>query len=275
MTFTSRTEGCTAIAAGHPARVALVSLTLIAVLAACGPKYAGTDVPAPTDPSAVVLRVLEQPGFAGPTAGAPLPEFSLYGDGRVIVSTGRRGALATADEYRLSADGYRKIYRSALAAGLGRGRTLERAPSPDAPVLTLQLLVNGTVHTTQVIAPTAGDADRRALAAFRATLRPGSWSASDRAAGPAPYRPDRLAAVATWFAARADPGAPRWPFADLAQGTRVSAGLCSVHTGAALATAVRLAAAQTPSTRWASDGNLYYVAFRPLLPDEAGCAALG
>jgi hypothetical protein len=278
MTSSPREQGCPAGPAGHPARplsaAALAGLAALAVLAACAGHFPGGATDPPTGPSTVVLRVLEEPGFGSPTTAAPLPEFSLYGDGTVIAANGTRGALRTARWYRLTRTAYQRLYRAALAAGLDRDRHLDTPPAPDAAVLTFQLRAGGATHTTRVLAPTLDDADRRALATFRRTLRPGSWPAADLAAQPTDYRPTRLAAIATWSATGDTPEARPWPLGDPATGAKLDGGLCTVHHGTDLTTATRLAAAATPNTLWAAAGNTYHLAFRPLLPDETGCAAL-
>jgi hypothetical protein len=277
MTFLPREQGCPAGPAGHPARTlsaTLAGLAVLAGLAACARHSPGARTDPPTDPSTVVLRVLEQPGFGNPTTAAPLPEFSLYGDGTVIVATGTRGALRTASQYRLTTGAYRRLYTTALGAGLDRDRRLDTPRAVDAPVLTFQLRVAGTTRTTRVIAPGLDDADRRDLAAFRRTLRPGSWPSGDLAAGPTTYQPTRLATVATWSANGTDPDAVPWPLGNLADGTRLDDGLCAVHHGNDLTTASQLATTATPATRWSSAGASYYLAFRPLLPDETDCTTL-
>jgi hypothetical protein len=255
--------------------VSVAALAALALASACAGRSGGSRPDPPTGADTVALRVVEWPGLPNPTSTAPLPEFTLYGDGRVVVATGQRGALRTASGYRLTAAGYRRLYDAAVSAGLGRSRRIDTPLTPDAPVLTFQLRAGAATYTTEVVAASLDDADRQPLNALRRDLRPGSWRHADIAAGPTAYQPTRLATLATWSTTGAAPGSRPWPLSDLAGGAPTPGGLCAIHRADDLATATRLALAATPATRWSSAGNTYLLAFRPLLPDETGCANLG
>jgi len=47
-----------------------------------------------------------------------------------------------------------------------------------------------------------------------------------------------------------------------------------VATGAQLDTVLAAVAKANQNTPWSSGGNTYSITFRPLLPDESGCADL-
>jgi hypothetical protein len=59
-----------------------------------------------------------------------------------------------------------------------------------------------------------------------------------------------------------------WPFDDLA------AARCVVFTGDRLTLAAALASAAPTHVAWKSNDKLYFVQFRPLLPDEKDCQSL-
>ena len=60
----------------------------------------------------------------------------------------------------------------------------------------------------------------------------------------------------------------------LATGTRVGGGLCVTYGDDRYAEARDLAVTSAVAARWASGDGAFYAVFRPLLPDEAGCAPL-
>jgi hypothetical protein len=91
-----------------------------------------------------------------------------------------------------------------------------------------------------------------------------------------PYRPGTVAVIAT---ANGDPSAPSraWPLAELngEPMTGLNAGsTCTLLRGDQIETVRRAAADTTPATLWRSGDRSWSIAFRPLLPDETGCAAL-
>ena len=60
----------------------------------------------------------------------------------------------------------------------------------------------------------------------------------------------------------------------LAAGTPIHGGLCTLYQGDTRDRAEQIATRTTPATRWISGTNAFYLAFRPLLPDETDCASL-
>jgi hypothetical protein len=92
--------------------------------------------------------------------------------------------------------------------------------------------------------------------------------------------PHAVAAVASpWADPEDDLAHPEqpWPGPEL-PGEPVRAPLevgCVVATGDQAAAVLAAAATASTATPWVSGGARWFVQFRPLLPDETGCADLG
>jgi hypothetical protein len=264
-----------------------ILLTSLLVLAAAAPASAAAPIAHPAGHADIVLRVTSAGGFVAPQTNlATLPAFTLYGDGRVIVPgvPGQNAfvtlATRTLDEPRVQA-----LLRRARAAGLFARGTIDYGDMgavgvSDMPTTTVDLHAGGRQIERQAYAlgaQTHGGrltgAEVRArlvLTRFIASL-PGS---SARAA----YLPH---AFAVYVAPAQGTTGSRlaWPLArDLATaGTPVSSGLgyrCTTVSGAAARTLARSLRQATVQSRWTSHGRAYTLVARPLLPDEADCAAL-
>ncbi|MEV6911337.1 hypothetical protein [Amycolatopsis sp. NPDC051071] len=84
-----------------------------------------------------------------------------------------------------------------------------------------------------------------------------------------------MAAIGWASSERPDsPDVRQWPFATFAGTHHVDGGLCVLLEGAALRQAESLARSAALTTRWATGGTTWLVAFRPLLPDEKSCSDL-
>ncbi|KOV78010.1 hypothetical protein [Nocardia sp. NRRL S-836] len=79
------------------------------------------------------------------------------------------------------------------------------------------------------------------------------------------YEPERVAAVAG--ISSGGPAGAEWPLEPLADGVALNGGRCAVYATA------RVRSIRSGAT-WTSRGATYQVRLRPLLPDEADCAAL-
>jgi hypothetical protein len=113
---------------------------------------------------------------------------------------------------------------------------------------------------------------RERLMAFRKQLQDlDSWLGSDLSA-PQPYGYDAMAVTNRPLGGMELPEgypAPKdWPFEDLA------AASCTMFTGDKLTEATKLASDIDSHVPWKSNHALYFVQFRPLLPDEKDCQAL-
>ncbi|HEX6683904.1 MAG TPA: hypothetical protein VF062_13965 [Candidatus Limnocylindrales bacterium] len=216
-----------------------------------------------------MLRVAESHSNPYPWDLGPLPRFSLYGGGRVIVAEQGKAAVRSAREFKLSAEQYRELVERAYAAGLWQSASHEYTDQTDSSVLLVTLRTEEGTSTTRVVAPEVdrGGARERVLD-FVAGL-----PATPGTAGG--YRPSALAVLAT---GGVDDGgkAPRpWPMHPLNTGTRTREGQCVVVTGAELDRALDLGKdLVAKDSRWSSDAKTFAVSFRPLLPDERHCADL-
>ncbi|WP_433271578.1 hypothetical protein ACQPZF_12765 [Actinosynnema sp. CS-041913] len=222
----------------------------------------------PSDPATLVLRVDEQHSGLRPWERGPIPKFSLYGGGRVVVPGEGTDALRAAREYRLAADDYRELVADAYAAGLDRARDHPYDEQTDASLLRITLDTPNGVQTTRVTAPEAGGSgDRGAALAFARSLPAPPESATG-------YQPTSLAVLATGGVGQDAPAEP-WPSGPLERGTSTGEGLCTVVSGDDLAVVLRLAQGRRQEdSRWTSGGSTFVVSFRPLLPDERTCEDL-
>jgi hypothetical protein len=254
-------------------RAAAVAFAGIALhISSCaGSSHAQIDHPTPPSPradaaSALVLRTITTGGIAGLGGPGSLPDFSLYGDGRAIV----RGPHLT--EYHLTPEAYRRLVSAAYDAGLATPRTVDDRHIADAMYKVITFVTGGRARTSRIIQ--YGDKAAKTQE-FLKRLDPARWPAGDVTAAPRAYRPSRVAVLAypaddTGTAEPRTP-APAWPLGSLESGTRVGTRSCTTLGGADAASAQRLATRDTP---WTYHGRTYRVTVRPLLPDEAGCAAL-
>lgn len=219
------------------------------------PSASAASPPAKDTPAGehLVLRRRETGGIAGIGGPGSVPGFSLYSTGRAVVAS--RGELT---EYRLRPDALRRLLDEARAAGLGRSHTVGSDRIADAVVTVVTL--DGA--TTRIIQPEsqAGPETR-----FLKRLDPAGWAASDQAAEPKPYRPERTAVLAGEM-----PGsgtAKKWPLEPLGDGVRVAGSICTLAPSAKVPES-------EPGTAWRSGGKTYSVRLRPLLPAESSCADL-
>ncbi|TCJ35511.1 MULTISPECIES: cold shock domain-containing protein [unclassified Parafrankia] len=256
-----------------------------------------------------VLRVDWVGGFVTPEMLATrLPIVAVYPDGRVM-SEGPQTlaypgpALPNIQLRRISAADVRKLVDRAAAAGVGAEQDFGQPPVADAPSTRFTLRTAAGVETMQVEALFEADghgltaqqqsARRAAQELFTAltdlptALGPGAVSE------PESYIPAAVAAIASpWVgdcpspsdstvpsnpcggdpagAERAWPG-PALPGEPVGGGVDLSCVTASGDNATKLLAAARTA---VTTTRWTSDGRQWKVSFRPLLPDESGCADL-
>ncbi|MEN3358234.1 MAG: hypothetical protein V7637_2216 [Mycobacteriales bacterium] len=215
----------------------------------------------PTGAGDVVVRLAGLGGLVpfGYTEGQP-PAFSLYGDGRLISApAGRFQTWPELSEHRVDPDTVRRLFRAAITAA-----EPPRSPDPQVPDGgQLNITIGGATPRTAGI---SGVADRATAlyAAFTAAA----------GAGGTPYRPTAVAAVAV--PSNNNPTDQRgWPLGTLPGQPVHGGGIgCTLLRGGDIGRARQAAAGVTGATTWSSAGQRWSVFFRPLLPDEAGCAAL-
>jgi hypothetical protein len=272
-----------------------------------------TDSPAPPPPGGLVLQVRLVGGFlpVGLLHGS-VPLVSVYSDGRLIsagpADSVRPGqALPNLQVQRISAADVRALVDRALAAGVGDTADLGRPGVSDAATTRFTLVTDSGTHVRDVYALAEGvggtvrtgggygpppsvravqgvTAEQQAaraklLGLLRALTDLGSTLPAGTVGAPTAYVPQAVAAVVTpaHFGPDDPPQQPRpWPGPALPGTPLDEPGVTCVTAAGSQATAV-LAAARSANqlTPWTTpDGRQWWVTFRPLLPNETGCADL-
>lgn len=271
----------------------------------------GVPMAQPSAPAdAPVLRVEDVGGFT--TAGASLarvPAVSVYADGRVIAldldpaADGPPPALPPLVQHDVGEAGVARLVALVLDAGIGGEADVGRPNLADATSTRFSVVVDGETRSTEVYAlresappsdPASSDglgggngfddgltddqrAERQRLLDLRTALTDVGATLGDEAAGSAsPYRPTAMAVLAEPLGTTGDDddGDPLpWPGPALPGATvGTTRASCVLADGAAL-DPVLGAAAEADATRpWSWRGARWALAFRPLLPDETGCA---
>ncbi|WP_410660843.1 hypothetical protein [Amycolatopsis sp. lyj-112] len=247
--------------------ITLIPLLLLG-LTACGP-----DTPPPTDPGTLVLRTKTYVGMPSPKP-AVLPEFSLYGGGRLLVPGEPEGTLQVVSTKRLDDRAVRNVYAAAHGADLDRDEFVPNDDVLDGFLLVFTLYGGeGRRHQVRAATPTSEYGGRlEELADFQDDL---AEVAKEAEAVPEHYRPTRMAAIA-WASSTypKETDVRPWPFASFAGTQSVDGGRCVVVEGDALRQAENLARSAVPTTRWRTAETTWRVVFRPLLPDEKSCEDL-
>lgn len=289
-----------------------VALAVLGVALVVGPGMAAgaTGTPAaspgaaiahPNAPDALILRIRQAGGLVPVgRSTTELPQFSLYGDGRVItlgpqIAIFPPPALPNLQVTRLNEAGIQAVLHAARDAGLLDGdQVYLNGNVMDAPTTVFTAVANGKITTVSAEAlgigedtlPADEQAARAKLIAFAGhALDVESWLPADVVAPATSYKIERLQAIAAPAAssgATAEPGGTPmdWPLATpLAQfGSPASPPVvpnsrCGVVTGDEATHLVAALAHANAATLWRSEGTLYALYPRPLLPDEAGCPA--
>lgn len=239
----------------------------------------------------LVLRVESFGGFvpAEQNVGR-IPEISIYGDGRLI-SLGPTTlmypgpALPAIQVQMITPEEVRELVRRGQQAGVRNGTDFGSPNIADAPQtrvtagdqsVSVMALSEAPANDTR-LTPAQRDA-RTKLSAFVKQLK--SLPSASGVAKPVAYRPVTLAALTRKYVPpqASEPAVTEtaWPGPAL-PGDMLNANIgigCVEVTGTDLdkvLTAARDAKANTP---WTSGGAKYAITFRPLLPEEKGCAAL-
>jgi hypothetical protein len=286
---------------GLSAAAAAVTLFLIT---GCARPAGGGNGPAETVPSGaassapatadtLVIRIERVGGLMAPEQmPGKLPLVSVYADGRLIsqgpqIAIYPAPALPNLQVQQLDQATVDGLLAKADAAGIHPGLDLGTPNVADAPTTRITVATSRGTQTLAVVGLTeAGPNDPRLTPAQRdarakvatfvqeVTDLPG---ASGTPKG-RPYRPDSVAALAHPYVRPSDglPERPRpvdWPGPPL-PGTPLGTTGCVTVSGADAAEVLQAAADATAITPWRSGGASWNVRFRPLLPDETGCADL-
>lgn len=261
--------------------------------------------PAPAPQSLLVLRMEITGGFVpAEYALTELPAFSLYADGTVI-TTGPmieifpRPALPNLRRFQLTPAGIDLVLEEAHAAGLLRGDTSYDNPLvADAPFTLFTTVADGRVETVSAYAlgigeealPASPETEARAvLLEFQGFLfdLPARLPAEAISSGDEAYQIERIriyarpidAAIPPWAESGLEQAPMAWPLATPLSafgGPVERADLYGeMRCGVVVDEGAQdlLAALQSANvfTPWESDGALYQLWVRPLLPDEEGC----
>ncbi len=281
----------------------LLVLTVVAAVAlvACGDDGdTGTggrppsgDTEHPTGADELVVRVATGGGFVPSTSRlAEIPELAVYGDGRAIVVGPTTlefpgPALPNHQQGDLSDDELQELVRAARAAGLLADEPPDYGEPAvtDMPTTTVTINIGGVERTVGAYALRfeEGDDDldadqrdaRERLRAFLtvvdADIATEPYQADSVAVFVRPYDPDEIVEPSV-----AEPHS--WPLGDLAGAGEPYQGFddtrCLVVAGADAQTVLAAAEDAREGDPWRAAGVDYALVFRPLLPDETGCADL-
>jgi hypothetical protein len=241
----------------------------------------------------IVLRMIREGGFV-PAEQIPgrVPEVSVYADGRIITEGPQIAiypgpALPNLQVVQASPDRVAELVKQAVAAGVRGGADFGQPGVADAPSTRIDVVVDGQTQSVSVMALNEASPDdprltaaqreaRTKLAKFAEQLRDLGNSPDAK-----PYRAERVAALAQPWSAPDDglpsqPPAVAWPGPAL-PGEPLSPDVklgCVTAAGADAAKVLDAAAKASQNTPWTSGPEKYRVTFRPLLPDETGCADL-
>jgi len=257
-----------------------------------GPQSAEASAPGGDD---LVLRTESFGGFAPPTQTVGrIPQISVYGDGRVItegpVPTIYPGpSMPNLQVQIISAELVQKLVQEGLSAGVRSGADFGRPNVADAPTTRVTVVTaNGTQSVAvEALSEARGDDPRLTAAQRQARAKLAAFvqklTGLPTAAGMPPsvqYAPTSVAVLARpWTSPGSGPATPaekawtgpKLPGAYLNPAFKVG---CVVASGADKDKVLAAAKDGNVLTPWTQDGVRYAIAFRPLLPDEAGCAAL-
>ncbi len=269
----------------------MLGLAVVAALAACTPVQtpvvgppekppAGSPAPAGTE---LVFKMQDHLGFSHPGTPVRIP-LTVYRDGSVVqgvydaASAAEEMALPKMVARKLTPAGLEKLLKAAEEAGLTTISDFGDAGVMDVGPTRFTVVDKGRVHSIMVEGADFGPLmvedplkpARERLIAFRKNLRDlDSWLGND--ISPAqPFTYDRMAVLNRPLGSAEEPfEAPKdWPLDDPGQAR------CLVVTGDKLTQAAQLAAATNAYAAWKSNSKLYYLQFRPMMPDEKDCQSL-
>jgi hypothetical protein len=281
--------------------VALAGVVFVLVGTACANTTSSggesTGIPHPIGTNKLVVRVETAGGLLAPAyALSRFPEFSLYGDGRVLTGGPQiqiypGPALPNIRVTKVSEAGVQAILRAARGAGLlGPDRRFADGSVADAPTTTFTVVAAAGRHVTSVYAlgMQASDqmsaSERRArasLLALQAKLSNlTSWLPKGSLSRDESFVPSGLRVFVRPGPPAAQPPleepAIDWPLPTplRAFGTSLATWpdlRCGAVTGGDLNVLLAAARRANELSPWRSGDATYSLTFRPLLPDESGC----
>ncbi|WP_324274041.1 hypothetical protein [Blastococcus brunescens] len=244
-----------------------------------------------------MLRVEHTGGFVTPSMlAARLPLVSAYADGRVITEGPVPAiypgpALPNVQVTQVDPAAVQDLVDRALEAGVDETGDLGSPPLADAPSTRFTLVTSSDTYVREVYAlgmssglPGSPDPADTGItedqSAARAELSEFLASVTDPGRPSEPYEPAAVAAVASpWVDPGDDLPQPELPWPGPALPGEPVGGLgdvsCVTATGEEAQALLEAAREGNAATPWVTDdGSRWSVTFRPLLPDETGCADL-
>jgi len=257
----------------------------------------------PAGPNDLILRIDQTGGFVMPQSLlVRLPSFALYGDGTLITLGAQteiypQPALPPLFVQHLTEEGIQTILQLAEEAGLlGHDASYDNRCVADVTTTVFTTVADGGTHVVQAYAlgfdehgdgrcvPASQQDARQALVKFQnqmtdlsKTLPAGSYD------DPQPWEPTGLRLyVSEGNPSSGDVEEPEiaWPLGEplsefgdpMGQSGDPSFGTsCGTVEGADLETLLPSVQTATGISPWTSEGKVYGILFRPLLPDESGC----
>ena len=246
-----------------------------------------TTPPAPTPAAGLAVQIRTGGGFVPIEYNfSNTPEFTLFADGRVIVTgpttleyPGK--ALPNLLEGRVNAQAVTAAIKSARTAGVFGKPDLGSPAVADAPSTTFTAVDGDQKATLDAyalgfddgpgVSPAQQEA-RRKLAAFRDEMTNLGAAARD------PYKATAVSVLVLPYQAgqggqEPAPGQAAWPVGNLGTGgIEQYGGRCLGFTGAEAARVLEAAGQARSNTRWQSGGKEWSLSFRLELPGAEPCA---
>jgi hypothetical protein len=250
------------------------------------PESTTAELPGAND---LVLRTETYGGFVAPALVlGRFPQISVYGDGRVISQGAVPAiypgpALPNVQQSMITPELVRQLVREGLAAGVRNGTDLGQPAVADAPSTRVTVVSGGGKQVVTINALSEAPSNDRRLSTEQRDARAKiAGYVKKLAALPkntTAYQPTALAVFAAPWAkpaagpvppAKAWPG-PALPGPDVDPATRAG---CVAVTGAQTPKVLAAAKGANALTPWTTGSSKWKIVFRPLLPDEGGCAAV-
>jgi len=257
---------------------------------------AASPAPSPVAEAKLILRITSEGGFIGPASNlAALPQVSVYSDGR-IMTAGAVDAiypaplLPTVAVRDVGASGEAAIVAAIREAGLDGSASFGPGVPGDTGTTIFAVNVDGAVVTTRIALgsglpgrPGVGNPDPAAAAAGdllnRLTDPAETWGTPNvviNVLTPAGYRVYVAPGAPVGDGTMSAPPAVAWPLATSLAAFGVPAnpdrGITGLRQGAVFGADAALVgpvlAAANSQTAFISEGKLYTLYVRPLLPDE-------
>jgi hypothetical protein len=241
----------------------------------------------------LVLRTETYGGFVAPDMVlGRFPQVSVYGDGRVITegpvpSIYPGPALPNLQVTMITPELIRQLVQEGVAAGVRNGSDLGQPAVADAPTTRVTVVTGGGKQIVTINALSEAPSNDRRLTAdqrdarakIAAYVKKLGALANRPGVKPAAYQPAAVVVFASpWVkpasgpvpAAQAWPG-PALPGTDIDSATKAG---CVAVTGAQTPKVLTAAKGANALTPWTTGSGKWKIVFRPLLPEENGCAAV-